>query len=83
MSVIIVSEPEKWLHKTIGNCYHEYNKIFTVQAASGDEVGEWAAKYSQLDHMRSRGNCGDTSWVIQQAGALFAVRFSYRVDSGD
>ena len=83
MSVIIVSEPEKWLHKTIGNCYHEYNKIFTIQASAAEEVDGWAAKYSQLDHMRTRGNCGDTSWTIQRVGALFAVRFSYRVDSGD
>lgn len=83
MSVIIVSEPEKWLHKTIGNCYHEYNKIFTVQAASEVDVDEWASKHAQLPHMRSRGNCGDTFWITQKVGALFAVRFCYRVDSGD
>lgn len=83
MSVTIISEPEKWLHKTIGNCYHEYNKIFTVQGTSADEIAEWAAKYSQLPHMKSRGNCGDTAWTIQPVGALFAVRFTYLVDSSD
>lgn len=83
MSVIIVSEPERWVHKTLGNCWHEYNKIFTVQAASRDEVSGWAEQYSQLDHMRSRGNCGRTAFTIQQVGALFAVRFTYQVDSGD
>lgn len=88
MSVIIVSGPEKWIHKTVGNCYHEYNKIFTIQASSRGDVIEWSTKYSRLDHMRTHGNCGDTSWAIQQGGELFtgelfAVRFWYNVDSSD
>lgn len=79
----IISEPERWTQKNLGRCYNSYNKIFTVQADTVEEIEGWAAKYSKLDHMRSRGNCGETKWKIQKIGGLYAVHFVYEIDSGD
>lgn len=81
--VAIISEPERWTQKNLGRCFNSYNKILTIQADTLDEVESWAAKYSQLPHMRTRGNCGDTKWKTQKIGAFFAVHFIYEVDSGD
>lgn len=81
--VSVISEPERWTHKRLGNCFHSYNKIFVVAAPSIDEVESWAEKFSTTDAMRSRGNCGETRWKVQPIGATFAVHFVYEVDSGD
>jgi hypothetical protein len=81
--VSVISEPERWTHKRLENCFHSYNKIFVVTASSRGDVESWAEKFSTTDAVRSRGNCGETKWNVQPIGATFAVHFVYEVDSGD